>query len=218
MLLEPFRQFQRLLDVLDAFPPGCELALHFHLASDVIGIRRWWQMYRSLVQWGEHLQQLAGRPVTVLDIGGGWSPDDAASSLLPNLQEAVQSARTRLPDLQYMLMEPGKALSQPTVALLVRVLEVRESGYNRREIVVDGAISDLPMASYYPHRILARTASGTWQALPAGPDRILGRLCMETDILAPEVNLPPTIRSGDVLAICDAGAYDRSMAYAFGTG
>lgn len=218
VLLEPFQQFQRLLDVLDAFPPTCELALHFHLASDVIGIKRWWQMYRALIKWGNHLQQLSGRTVTLLDMGGGWSPDDATESLLPNLNQAVQIAQSHLPDLQMMFLEPGKAISQPTVALLVRVLEVRESAYDGREVVVDGAISNLPMASYYPHRILACTSSGNWQALPAGPDRILGRLCMETDVLSPEVHLPPTIQAGDILAICDAGAYDRSMAYAFGTG
>jgi diaminopimelate decarboxylase len=218
VLLEPFRQFQRLLRTLDDFPAETRLALHFHFASDTIGFKRWWQMYQALLNWGVHLQHLTERPVVRLDIGGGWSPDDIKVSLLPNLRQAVQIAEARLPHLESVLLEPGKALSQPTAALLVRVLEVRQMAKNRRDVVVDGAISDLPMAYHYPHRILARTESGNWQALAAGSDRILGRLCMESDILAPEIRLPPELQAGDVMAICDAGAYDRSMAYAFGTG
>jgi diaminopimelate decarboxylase len=46
----------------------------------------------------------------------------------------------------------------------------------------------------------------------------LGRLCMEHDVVARDVELPKTAREGDVLVFCDAGAYDRSMSYVFGCG
>jgi diaminopimelate decarboxylase len=41
---------------------------------------------------------------------------------------------------------------------------------------------------------------------------------METDILASDLALPPTLRPGSRLVIGDAGAYDASMAYNFGRG
>jgi diaminopimelate decarboxylase len=41
---------------------------------------------------------------------------------------------------------------------------------------------------------------------------------MEHDVIAANVELPATARKGDLLVVCDAGAYDRSMSYEFGRG
>jgi diaminopimelate decarboxylase len=46
----------------------------------------------------------------------------------------------------------------------------------------------------------------------------MGRLCMEHDVVAWNVELPEGAEAGDVLIFCDAGAYDRSMSYVFGRG
>jgi diaminopimelate decarboxylase len=51
-----------------------------------------------------------------------------------------------------------------------------------------------------------------------GSDRLVGRICMETDILASDLKLPEELKAGDRLVIGDAGAYDASMAYNFGRG
>jgi diaminopimelate decarboxylase len=115
-------------------------------------------------------------------------------------------------------VEPGKAMAQPTMALVTTVLEVRRRPDGGSEAVVDAAISDLPMAPYYPHRVYGRGAGGGWRVLVGGEDRLLGRICMETDILATDVALPDGLEPGDRLVIGDAGAYDASMAYNFGRG
>jgi diaminopimelate decarboxylase len=98
------------------------------------------------------------------------------------------------------------------------VLEVRHGRDGASEAVVDAAISDLPMAPFYPHRVYGRAARGDWSALAGGGDRLIGRICMESDILASDVALPEGIGPGDRLVIADAGAYDASMAYNFGRG
>ncbi len=75
------------------------------------------------------------------------------------------------------------------------------------------------MHFFQPHRILWKNArSGEWQMLGRGETQLLGRLCMEHDIVARNVALPEGARVGDVLIFCDAGAYDRSMSYVFGRG
>jgi len=51
-----------------------------------------------------------------------------------------------------------------------------------------------------------------------GKAQLLGRLCMEHDVVAANVELPSTAQVGDILVFCDAGAYDRSMSYEFGRG
>jgi diaminopimelate decarboxylase len=129
----------------------------------------------------------------------------------------TDEARAVLPALERFVVEPGKAMAQPAMALVTTVLEVRRRADGGSEAVVDAAISELPMAPYYPHRVYGR-AGGAWQALGGGRDRLLGRICMETDILASDVALPEALAPGDRLVIGDAGAYDASMAYNFGRG
>jgi hypothetical protein len=114
-------------------------------------------------------------------------------------------------------VEPGKAIAQPTMALVTTVLEVRRT-CDVMEAVVNAAISDLPMAPFYPHRVYLRSADGRWESLGGRGDRLLGRICMETDILASDFALPASPCAGDRLVIGDAGAYDASMAYNFGRG
>ena len=52
----------------------------------------------------------------------------------------------------------------------------------------------------------------------AAPVRLLGRICMEDDVLSSGLDLPENLAVGDRLVVCDAGAYERSMSYAFGRG
>jgi diaminopimelate decarboxylase len=60
--------------------------------------------------------------------------------------------------------------------------------------------------------------TGEWQTLTRGKTHLMGRLCMEHDIVATNVKLPEGTRAGDLLVFCDAGGYDRSMSYVFGRG
>ena len=177
------------------------------------------ELYSCVLHWADAIQQGIGRPVKCLDVGGGWFPDDLDREMLPRLNELMAAAGARLPGLEHFLVEPGKAIAQPTMALVTTVLEVRRDKDGNTEAVVDAAISDLPMAPFYPHRIYTPSGrGGGWSAVGGGRDRVLGRICMETDILASDLALPSTLRPGSRLVIGDAGGYDASMAYNFGRG
>jgi diaminopimelate decarboxylase len=216
--IDSYGSFQSLIEVLDQFADSTAIGLHFHLSSGVMGLGRWWHAYDSFLVWARAIENSTRRPVDCVDIGGGWFPDDADRALRPGLTEAVTRAREALPKLREFFLEPGKALTQSTMALATRVLEVRFPDQNQREVVVDAAIADLPMASAFPHRVLAQYADHKWRSLPRGDDRIFGRSCMEDDILSEKIRLPYATQPGDTLVICDAGAYDRSMAYEFAKG
>ncbi|HEX2091318.1 MAG TPA: ATP-grasp domain-containing protein [Longimicrobiaceae bacterium] len=211
------RRFAGVLALLKRLPPAQALGVHFHFASDVLGPARWREVYEGVIYWARAIQEGTGRPVRCLDVGGGWFPDDFDRELLPRLPELVGAASELLPALESFMVEPGKAVAQPSMALVTTVLEVRRRKRGG-EAVVDAAISDLPMAPLYPHRVYARSPGGEWTALAGGRCRLVGRICMETDILAGEVALPEWIEPGDRLVIGDAGAYDASMAYNFGRG
>ena len=105
------------------------------------------------------------------------------------------------------------------MALAMHILEIRKLEGDSRDVVVDGSIAELPMHFFYPHRILHRKRNDKrWTPLRRGNSRLLGRLCMEHDIVAWNIQLPDTAGVDDLLVFCDAGAYDRSMSYVFGCG
>jgi diaminopimelate decarboxylase len=210
---------KRLVQSIELLPRDCDFGVHFHMASSNVGVRQWWHLYESMLRWCRSIETLTGRRIKCLDVGGGWFPDDWHGDSGDQFASAIGRARNFLPFVEQIISEPGKAMAQPSMALAMRLLEIEETDDEIKEAVVDGSIAELPMHFFQPHRILHLNArTGEWQPLKRGKTQLLGRLCMEHDIVATNVELPEGARAGDVLVFCDAGAYDRSMSYVFGRG
>ena len=216
--LDTPQAFRSIVEAITALPEGTGLGVHFHMASSDIGVRQWWRLYDSILRWCQSLERLTGRAIEVLDLGGGWFPDDWHSVNHDDFAKAVKRAEAALPLVGQIISEPGRAMAQPSMALAMRVLETREEDGKITEAVVDGSIAELPMYFFYPHRVMARDHVGRWKPLKRGKTRLMGRLCMEHDVVASNIELPEHTRPGDVLVFCDAGGYDRSMSYVFGRG
>ena len=150
-------------------------------------------------------------------MGGGWAPEDFDEAAQDQLLRLAGHARAKFGDAVEIMIEPGKALSQPSQAVLARVVHVRRGVGGFREAILDAGIGDVPQLAAHPHR-LAVARGGEISALEPGRDRLLGPLCMEGDMLAEGVHLPNDLAVGELVAICDAGAYDASMAFALGQG
>jgi diaminopimelate decarboxylase len=214
--------FEKLIEAIGLLPKDSAFGIHFHMASSNVGVAQWWHLYESMLRWCSSVESLTGRAVETLDVGGGWFPDDWHEDSGQRFAGAVARAREHLPHLKQIISEPGKAMAQPSMALAMRLLEIQESDESDEgpeEAVVDGSIAELPMHAFQPHRILGRDArTGEWRPLKRGKTRLMGRLCMEHDVVACNVELPEGACAGDVLIFCDAGAYDRSMSYVFGRG
>jgi diaminopimelate decarboxylase len=211
--------FRALVEAVESLPRQNTFGVHFHMASSNIGVQQWWHLYEAMLRWCKSIEGLTGRRIECLDVGGGWFPDDWHANSDDQFAGAVARARKTLPSVRQIISEPGKALAQPSMAVAMRLLEIQETGGEVREAVVDGSIAELPMHFFQPHRVLRRDSrTGRWQALGRGQTRLMGRLCMEHDVVAEGVELPEDARVGDLLVFCDAGAYDRSMSYVFGRG
>jgi diaminopimelate decarboxylase len=211
--------FEKLIEAIRKTPKDCQLGVHFHMASSNVGVGQWWHLFESILHWCSSIEALSGRLIEVLDVGGGWFPEDLQRNSGADFKKAVGIIPEFLPNVKEIISEPGKALAQPSMAVAMQILEIRNFGNSIKEAVVDGSIAELPMYFFYPHRILYQNQqNGGWESLRRGKTRILGRLCMEHDIVASNIELPLNAQAGDYLVFCDAGAYDRSMSYVFGRG
>jgi diaminopimelate decarboxylase len=206
--------FERLCAAVAALPGDRRFGIHVHMASTMIGVGHWRDIAESSIAWARAIESATGCRIAALDLGGGYHPDDFTR--LP-FADVVRAARRQLSRLAEVYVEPGRALTQATMAMVTNVLDVRRQEGKVSEVVVDACIAELPLASAYPHRFF-RVAEGELLPVARGPVRVLGRICMEDDILSSGLDLPETLSIGDRLVICDAGAYERSMSYAFGRG
>src|SRR5262249_23839206 len=125
--LESREVFAELIALVQTLPSGFSFGCHFHVASNVFGVEPWWQLYESVLRWGKSIESSSGTPVEILDIGGGWFPNDFDDELARRLTDAVARAVTTLPSLKTFVFEPGRALVQPAMAVVTRLLEVRRS-------------------------------------------------------------------------------------------
>lgn len=211
--------FSTLVESIRLLPRASKFGVHFHMASSSVGVEQWWHLFESILRWCASIEALSGRTIELLDVGGGWFPDDWHEDADTHFAKAVERVREFLPNVRQIVSEPGKALAQPSMALAMRILEIQDFPGAATDVVVDGSIAELPMYFFYPHRILHQNAeTGAWKSLGRGRAHLLGRLCMEHDVVASHVGLPDDARAGDLLVFCDAGAYDRSMSYVFGRG
>jgi diaminopimelate decarboxylase len=211
--------FGKLVGAVKRLPQDSAFAVHFHMASSHVGVAQWWHLFESMLSWCQSIERLTGRTIELLDMGGGWYPDDWHEDETSKIAQAVELVRTRLPRVRQIASEPGKAMAQPSMALAMRILEIQVHEEEHVEAVVDASIAEIPMHFWQPHRMVRKCSeTGALQPIGRGKTHLMGRLCMEHDIIASGVQLPEGTRAGDLLIFCDAGGYDRSMSYVFGQG
>ncbi len=243
--IEAPEELVRAARALARLPTTQQHGYHLHFAQSTLGSSPWAAAVEATVGAASELDRLAGRHAAIVDLGGGWAPGalGEAGALLRHIVAKV--VPSYLPAAKNVYFEPGKDISQSAGLLLTRVLAVRRAtAHSRaralaqgwrgpmgqeadlapgRDVVLDTTICELPALQSHAHPMFYRpSAGGTWQKITtrgrAARDCLLGRTCMETDILSSGVHLPAGLCVGDWVALARVGAYDVSMAYNFGAG
>lgn len=145
-----------------------------------------------------------------MDVGGGLgvcyrAGQDrpvGAAEYVRHIREALEGFRGSL------ILEPGRWLVAEAGLLLTRVIRVKR-GAERRWLVLDAAMNDLPRPSLYDawHDIVPVSGASR----PRATYDIVGPVCESADIFARGRELPECA-PGELLTIRTAGAYGASMA------
>ncbi|MCL5270142.1 MAG: diaminopimelate decarboxylase [bacterium] len=204
----PFDKVRRLFRKL-ARTRGLRLVgLHCHIGSQILKPDGY---IKALGRMAELLARLRadGHAIDLLNLGGGFGiayeegqePMDMkalAAALVPELRKLGVR----------VIFEPGRSIAGPAGFLLTRVEYVKE-GAVKNFAIVDGAMNDLIRPSLYSafHRILPVEARrGRVRTYD-----VVGPICESGDFLGKDRQLP-LLRAGDLLVVCDAGAYGMAMA------
>jgi len=163
-----------------------------------------------------------GSELRVISSGGGlpvpYRPEDQPFDL-DSYAAAWRTAREAIAaDLGHALeleVEPGRFVVAEAGVLVTRVCGRKRSGAVDW-VLVDAGFNDLVRPAFYGayHAIEALGRPGA----PRAPRAVAGPLCESADVFTRDADgrvAPrdlPDVRPGDLLCICDAGAYGASMA------
>ena len=187
---------------------GIEIVgLQCHIGSQITDLRSLGDAARALAALSRRLRD-SGFALQVLDLGGGLGvayeggesprPEALASEIVPALEGLGLT----------LLLEPGRWLVASAGVLLTRVLYVKENR-GKRFVIVDAGMNDLLRPALYQafHRI--EPVDGVTAS--AGRADVVGPVCETGDFLARDRELS-AVKSGDLIAVRDVGAYAFAMA------
>ena len=157
-----------------------------------------------------------GIRIQYLDAGGGFGIEYGRADFNPadRVAEYANAIRGALSDFGiYLLLEPGRFLIAQAGALLSRVLYTKQNG-SKRFIIADAAMNDLIRPALYGahHEIIPVLREGR----PHEVADIVGPVCESGDFFARDREIEQ-LRSGDLVALLDAGAYGMSLSSHYNT-
>jgi len=218
-----FDRARRFFDKYGSDPHLKLCALHVHIGSPIYSAEPYVRAITRVLELVAELNE-QGRPISAIDIGGGFAADyetgrspvaaEYAGRIVPLLKPFKDGGGT-------VILEPGRTIAANAGILLTRVQYLKLGG-RKKFIIVDTGMHHLIRPTLYDgfhfiwptnvapaHVPAERKAEMPNEGLE--PCEVVGPICETGDYLARERPLPPVAR-GDLLAIFAAGAYGMAMA------
>ena len=109
-----------------------------------------------------------------------------------------------------ILFEPGRSIVADAGLTLYTVGTVKRITGYKNYVSIDGGMTDNPRFALYKsnYTLLPAYDMATKRDMVAS---VVGRCCESGDIIQENVNMPSTIKRGDVIACLTTGAYNFSM-------
>lgn len=153
---------------------------------------------------------LRGQGVAVerVDLGGGVGIAYDGQEIAPFSEYAAIVRDVIAPLNCAISFEPGRRLVGDASVLITRVVHVKDIGH-KKFLIVDAGMNDLVRPAMYGarHEIIAVREDFN---IPREGVSVVGPVCETSDCFGDNYQLPP-LKSGDLIAVMQAGAYGSAM-------
>lgn len=200
--------------------------VHCHLGTYITDLAAYREAAAKVAGFVNRLRSELGVRIEWLDLGGGFAstsrlkaqymPPETTTPSFSQYAEALSDGLRALsasPDeLPLLILETGRALIDEAGSMVTTVVANKRLPDGRRGVVVDAGVSTLFTSFWYRHGVTpASPVHGTPE-----PTVIYGPLCMNIDVVAENLMLPP-LDVGTRLLIAPVGAYNvtQSMQFIF---
>ena len=196
--------------------PGIEPAgVSVHIGSQIRSVDPFAASVKRVRALVEELRA-GGMDIRYLDAGGGFGIEYGTADFDPaaRVEEYAEALRGEMEGFEaHLLLEPGRFLVAQAGALLTRVLYTKQNG-NKHFVITDAAMNDLIRpALYQAHHEIVPVIRDTRETQVSD---IVGPVCESGDFFAHDRETQE-LRSGDLVALLDAGAYGMSQASQYNT-
>jgi diaminopimelate decarboxylase len=184
--------------------PGIVLeSVSCHIGSQLLDTHPLLEAVRKMVELVDRLRA-GGISISHIDLGGGLGIPYRRTERGPEIDVFVARMCELLAGRQlHAMVEPGRSVVGEAGVLLTRVLFRKRNG-NQEFVIVDAAMNDLIRpALYQSHHEIVPVVRDCAETIRAD---VVGPVCETGDFLARDREMPD-MQSGDLLAICTAGAY-----------
>ena len=208
----PWRRARQVYARAAALPAIEVVGVDVHIGSQLTSLAPFETAFRRVAELTEELRA-EGHDIRRVDLGGGLGID-YDDETPPSPAEYAAMIKRVVGNLGCKIMlEPGRALAGDAGVLVSAVIYVKEAE-SRRFVILDAAMNDLLRPGLYDarHRIVPVLEPTPETAMD--PADLVGPVCETSDIFACDALTPP-LASGNLVAICSAGAYGAVMASSY---
>ena len=196
--------------------------LHSHIGTFMLNSNAYAQEVKKLILLKNQVQEEFGYNIEYIDIGGGFASKNrlkgvyqAPEVIVPSADEYAEAITNAIfehnkGNLPKLYLETGRALIDEAGYLLSSVFASKRMPDGKKSYIIDAGVNLLYTSFWYNFEILL---DKRYEGINE-PSQINGPLCMNIDIIAENIMLPPLDRQS-VLTIWPAGAYSVTQAMQF---
>ena len=160
---EDLRDREGAARLIGLLPPSIGFGMHFHFAMSNLGHEPWYEQAQAYCTFSSEFSKKIGRPLAILDFGGGWEPYTFVSNEIPaRLSQLMTLVRSEfghqelLPCVQF---EPGKSISEAAGGVITRIMCIRHRKVEEpsgsisdtcRAVIVDTTVADISCPHLHP--------------------------------------------------------------------
>lgn len=200
--------------------PHIDLAgFHCHVGSQVFAEDVFERSAEIMLDFIVAMREKYGYEARELDLGGGYGvryvesdPYLYVDKKIGEVADAIKAECERLNVALPMIhMEPGRAIVADAGMTLYTVGAVKCIPGYKNYVSIDGGMTDNPRYALYGSEYTC-LAAGKMDEEADFSCSLVGRCCESGDIIQENIQLPSSIKRGDIVAVCTTGAYNYSMA------
>ena len=196
--------------------------LHAHIGTFMLSAAAYGVETKKLIELKNRVQEEFGYHIEYIDIGGGFASKNrlkgvyqAPEVIVPSANEYAEAITNAIFEnnkgvLPKLYLETGRALIDEAGYLLSSVFASKRMPDGKKSYILDAGVNLLYTNFWYNFDIML---DKRYQGINE-PSQLNGPLCMNIDIIAQNIMLPPLDR-GSVLTIWPVGAYSVTQSMQF---
>ncbi|MBO5926779.1 MAG: diaminopimelate decarboxylase [Clostridia bacterium] len=196
----------------------CLKGFHCHVGSQVFDSDVYLKASKVMLSFIAEMNKKLGYSAEILDLGGGYGvryiEDQPIIDVYENIKlvgEYIKSLVSSLNiEMPKIFFEPGRSIVADSGLTLYTVGTVKRIPGYKNYVSVDGGMTDNPRFALYKADYTVVPAYDMLKKRDMTAS-IVGRCCESGDIIQENVNMPSTIKRGDIIACLTTGAYNYSM-------